>query len=237
MIAPARTQYVVLYARFSPRSRAHQCPSCDVQLDDLRRYCAGRGWLIAGEFRDDAVSGKSEVGRRGLRDAMAACKRGYIFLCRDQKRLARNMLDAFSLVSRLARRGVTFETLHDGSYDPRDPNKLGMFGMRAVFAEMERLRTSIDTKAKMRRFQRENRLMGSIPMLGKIRDPQDPKRTVDDPDQQRSIARILELNASGLSLRKIAAQLDSEGFRNPNGDHWTHTLVQSVLKREKEKTP
>lgn len=224
----------VLYARFSPRANSKNCPSCDVQLDDLRRHCEARGYTIVGEFRDDAKSGKSEKKRQGLRNAIAACRRGFVFLCRDQKRLARSLFDSFSLVRKLARRGVIFETLHDGSYDANDPNKLGMFGVKAVFAEMERLRISIDTRDKMRRHQANGRRMSNVPPYGYARDPADPKKLVPHAVEQMAISRIIELHGENRSLLEIGRLLELEGTLN-RGRSWNHKLLGRILRREAAK--
>ena len=47
----------ILYARFSPRRNAGECESIDTQLEALRAHATAQGYTVAGEFRDEAMSG------------------------------------------------------------------------------------------------------------------------------------------------------------------------------------
>ena len=49
---------VAIYARVSTTDQ-----TCENQLLELRRYCQARGWTIAREFVDHAVSGAKESPR------------------------------------------------------------------------------------------------------------------------------------------------------------------------------
>lgn len=58
----------------------------------------------------------------------------------------------------------------------------------------------------------------------------EPERFNVNLDEQKVIRRIRELRRHGRSLRKIAAQLDKEGYPARNG-RWRYDVVQRVLKR------
>ncbi len=248
----------IIYARYSPRPKRGGRNksiaeadalknSCDVQIADLQRYCDERGyrWSDALTFRDDAKSGKSLKKRRGLRKAFDAARGGMVFVCRDTKRLARNMLDAFLLVRRLTRRKVRFETFVEGAFDVTDSGKFGLFGIRAVMAEMERLNTSKVTKAKMLRHQYEgHRRMSNRLPYGFEHDPTSERLPGADGElgapmglrvsasEREDIALIVDLYANhGLSCQAIAETMNERG-RLCRGAPWWPATVWSILKRE-----
>lgn len=181
-------------------------------------------------FRDDALSGGSMRKRPGLKAALAACKRGTIFIARDTKRLARSMLDTFTIVTELTRRGVIFETIADGRYDAADINKIMVFGIKAVVAECERLAIKKDTKAKMLRHQANGRRMSKIPPFGFTTDPEDPTRLLPFDDEQPIVERIKRMHAEGESYRGIGRRLDAEGLLC-RGSHWQHKTIKRILER------
>lgn len=243
----------VLYARYSPRPEPKDSDkplskqdewkktraaedrdknSCDKQIEYGREYCARMGYDLREEsiFRDDALSGGSMRKRPGLKAALAACRRGMIFVARDTKRVARSMLDTFTVVTDLTRRGVIFETLVDGRYDATDVNKIMVFGIKAVVAECERLAIKKDTKAKMLRHQANGRRMSKIAPFGFAVDPEDATQLLPLDVEQPTIHRIKNLYAEGIALRAIGRQLESEGMLC-RGGKWQHRTLKKVLLR------
>lgn len=226
---PARA---FIYARFSPRAKAAECLSCDVQIADLRARAEQLGYEVDDDciFRDDALSGASLKKRVGFSEMMNRIRRGDVLMIRDYKRLARRTLDAFQVVTKLNVKGVRLYSLEDGEYDPNDTGKLIAFGVKAILAEVERIESGRKTKAKMLAHQAAGRLMSKEPQYGKMIDPDNPKRTLPCPKELATIARLLELHASGLSQRKIGEQLEAEGmlFRSRP---WGHKTIGRILKR------
>ena len=54
---------------------------------------------------------------------------------------------------------------------------------------------------------------------------------VENEEEQKAITIIKDLRQSGLSLRKIAAELESQGIKSKGGNPWNHRSVDAVLKR------
>lgn len=50
-------------------------------------------------------------------------------------------------------------------------------------------------------------------------------------EEQQTISRIRRMDADGLSLRKIAMQLEDLGIPGPKGNGWTHVHVRKILIR------
>lgn len=238
---PPRTRYAVIYARFSDRRDAAKCQSVKAQIVELKAQCEAAGYVIRGIYRDNAISGKSIGRRRGLRRAFKAVKRGDVFICRDTSRLARHLFDSFYLVRKLLNRGVIFETTADGIFDPKDPNKLLLFGMKAIVAEGTRLQISKDTRRETRRRQMPDgkgvasRMSKVIP-YGMRQHPTDDKLMIVHPEESAVIETILEIRQNNggepLGARAIARELDTRGIPFRGRLRWNHTTIRKILKRE-----
>src|SRR5438477_7722985 len=93
--------HAILYARFSPRPNEdeekrlrterpeEERDSISKQLARCRDFCKRRGWRIASEHTDEALSG-AEEDRPGLWDAVAALTKGSILVIDKMDRLARD---------------------------------------------------------------------------------------------------------------------------------------------------
>jgi DNA invertase Pin-like site-specific DNA recombinase len=75
---------VVIYSRVSTDRQVH-----DSQLQEVRAYCARRGWNDAQEFIDTASGAK--INRSGLEALMAQARRGRVdvIVCFKLDRLGR----------------------------------------------------------------------------------------------------------------------------------------------------
>jgi DNA invertase Pin-like site-specific DNA recombinase len=245
----------LIYARYSPRpERKYRDPerakrdarmrveyekknSCDVQIADLKALCLAAGYRIDEKliFRDDAKSGKALKQRsdlKRLRKYVRSRKsgRGLIVVCRDAKRLARNMLDSFMLVRWFVRRGCLFETRRAGRFDETDPMRLAYFGFESIMAEVERLNTAKETKRKMRSHMADGRRMSGIVQFGFTADPDDESRVIPVEHEQAVLARIYRLSAEGRGRREIARMLNSEGVGN-RGHKWNHVAIGRIMRR------
>jgi DNA invertase Pin-like site-specific DNA recombinase len=124
----------------------------------------------------------------------------------------------------------TGEVLRD---DPDDPMRAALRQVVGVFAELDRrmvvkwLRDGRSAKAGTGR-----KVTGSYPYgyvgVGKGRDRDAAPRT----DEQRAVARIVELRQAGESYRAIAATLDAEGHQPRRAASWSAMAVRAVAQRE-----
>lgn len=56
---------------------------------------------------------------------------------------------------------------------------------------------------------------------------------VADPAERAAVARMLELDAEGRSLREIAAALTAEGVPTKRGGRWQANTIRRILDRER----
>ena len=85
------------------------------QLQELQTYLATRQWTLAGEFRDEGVSGSKDR-RPALDRLMAEARRGKVdVICVwSLDRFGRNLAHVVTAVQELHERGVAFVSLKEG---------------------------------------------------------------------------------------------------------------------------
>src|SRR5216683_325530 len=126
--------HAAIYARVS----THNGQNPEMQLAELREYCARRGWEIVGEYVDAGVSGARE--RRPELDRMLiTCKRRQVdaVVVYRYDRFARSLRQLVNALCEFNELGVQFISLHEG-VDTSTPNGRLVFGIFASIAEFER---------------------------------------------------------------------------------------------------
>jgi DNA invertase Pin-like site-specific DNA recombinase len=175
---------VAIYARVS----THNGQNPEMQLAELREYCARRGWEIVGEYVDAGVSGARE--RRPELDRMlAACKRRQVdaVVVYRYDRFARSLRQLVNALCEFDSLGIQFVSLHEG-VDTSTPNGRLVFGIFASIAEFERelIRERVRSGLALARAQGKR--------IGR------PRRLVD-------AARVVELRRQGWSWAEIAREM------------------------------
>jgi DNA invertase Pin-like site-specific DNA recombinase len=184
MTAEATVIRAALYARVS--THAGQNP--EMQLAELREYCARRGWKIVGEYVDAGISGTHE--RRPELDRMlAACHRRQFdaVVVYRYDRFARSLRQLVNALCEFDSLGIKFVSLHEG-VDTSTPNGRLVFGIFASIAEFERelIRDRVRSGLALARAQGKR--------IGR------PPRHVD-------AVRVRELRAQGWSWPAIAKEV------------------------------
>lgn len=123
-----------LYARVS--TTHGQSP--EMQLRELREYCARRGWPVQGEYVDSGVSGAKER-RPQLDRLLAECRRRRVdaVVVYRYDRFARSLRQLVNALEEFCELRIEFVSLHEG-VDTSTPNGRLIFGIFASIAEFER---------------------------------------------------------------------------------------------------
>ena len=175
---------VAIYARVSTKDQ-----SCDMQLRDLRAYCAARQLTIAREYVDAGVSGTKDS-RPQLNELMGDARKRKLdaVLCWRFDRFARSTRHLLAALEEFRGLGVGFISYQE-NIDTSTPLGQALFVIIAAIAELERGLICERVTAGIRNARSKGKRLGR------------PTRYVD-------IDRVLELQASGKSLRQIAAELN-----------------------------
>jgi DNA invertase Pin-like site-specific DNA recombinase len=183
----------------------------DAQRDAIAKWAASNGVVVVAWHADLGVSGAAPPeARPGLLAAMSSLAehRAGLLIAAKRDRLGRDVV-ATAMLERLAQRAGARVVTADGIGSGDSPEAMLLRTLVDAFAAYERLvikaRTKAALKVKMNRFER----CGQI-AYGWALAP-DGVRLVPEPAEHAVLARIGALRASGLSLRRIVAQLDAEG--------------------------
>ena len=123
-----------LYARCSTTDQ-----NLDVQLHELRQAAQQRGWVVAGEYLDEGVSGAqdSRPGLDGLLKDAQAGKLDLVVVWRLD-RLGRSLKHLLKLLDELTSFGVGFTSLRDPGIDTTTASGRLLLQLLGAFAEFER---------------------------------------------------------------------------------------------------
>jgi DNA invertase Pin-like site-specific DNA recombinase len=222
----------ILYARFSPRPRAEECESVEMQLDRCRAFCAGLGYRVLSEHSDKDRSGARADNRPGLQAAIhAACSARGVLVVYSLSRLARNVDDARAIAKQLQRCGAELAMLRE-SIDTSTPMGKAFFTIMAVFDELEREQTAVRTSDAMLRHQGAGRRMSRLDRCpyGTQPDPADLDRLIENPAEAAVLRQIEEMRASGHGSKAIAARLNALGAPC-RASRWHHSTIRKILAR------
>ena len=184
-----------IYARVS-KSTGAQSP--EMQLRELREFCARRGWTLFGEYVDQA-SGSIE-NRSALQRLLSDCRRRRVkvVVVYRYDRFARSLRQLVNALEEFRALNIDFVSLHEG-VDTSTPNGRLIFGIFASIAEFERelirerIKSGLDAaRAKGKRLGRPRGISNGAGGL---------RTEVED------AAQIRALRSTGTSWRAISKQL------------------------------
>jgi site-specific DNA recombinase len=225
----------VIYARFSPKPRAEDSESIELQLEACRKYCNDKGYEIAGEFSDRAISGKEED-RPGLWDALDALGPGYVLVAHKHDRLARDVYVS-EIIRRAARkRRAKVEVVADiGNGDSPGDELIGQ--VLQAFAQYERRIIAARTKAAKLRIQASGIAISVHPPYGKQFGPEENikgrifRTLVDDPEEILIAERIRMLRFERrYGLSEIARRLNMDAVPS-RGTKWRAGAIKRICER------
>src|ERR1700758_1211309 len=174
---------VAIYARVSTKDQ-----SCELQLRDLRAYCAARGFSVQREYVDVGESGAKDS-RPQLNDLMAAARKrlfdavvGWRF-----DRFARSTKHLLLALEEFRALGIQFSSYQE-NIDTSSPLGQALFTIVSAVAQLERDLIRERVSAGVRNARAKGKEFGR------------PRRVVNQDELRR-------LRLEGASLRQIAATL------------------------------
>jgi DNA invertase Pin-like site-specific DNA recombinase len=191
-----------IYARVSTRD---QC--CDLQLRDLRAYCAARQLAVVREYVDAGVSGTKDS-RPQLNELMDDARKRKLdaVLVWRFDRFARSTRHLLAALEDFRGLGVGFISYQE-NIDTGTPLGQALFVIIAAIAELERGLICERVNAGIRNARANGKRLGR------------PRQHVD-------LDRIRDMRAAGMSLRQVAANL-ALGYGT----------VRAALESSERKTP
>lgn len=212
------------YLRVSTDQQFLSGAGLDAQEDACRRAAGD----LAGIYRDEGVSGKTGLDKRpALLEAIAELDKGDVLIVAKRDRLGRDPLVVAMIEAAIQRKGARVVSAAGEGTDSDSPTDILMRRMVDAFAEYERLVIGARTKAALGAMKVRGERVGSIPYGYRVAS--DGKTLIADTDEQETLAMVRQLEASGLSLRAIAARLETAGRRS-RGTGWHPQTIKNILK-------
>lgn len=228
----------IAYVRVSTEEQAQEGVSLEAQEARIRSYCQMQGLELLEVVSDQGVSASKPMSKRaGGARVLAAVKAGEAdaVVALKLDRLFRNARDCLAVTEGWQKRGAGLHLLDMGGQAVDTSSAMGQFFllMMAGVAQMERTLIAERTSAALAHKRAKGEKTGGDAPLGFKADRSgDVARLEADQGESGAVERMRELAAKGVTVRRIAAQLESEGFK-PRGKRWHPTTVHRTLKRLK----
>ena len=236
-----------LYCRLSRDDNMDsESNSIQNQKKILQKAAKEKGYTDTLFFVDDGITGTT-MNRPGFQKMVQAIENGYIsaVFVKDLSRLGRNYIEVGRLTEEFfPAHDVRLVAVSDGIDSDEGENEFAPFKniMNEYYAR------DISKKRKI-----VNKLKGnsgiplSPPPYGYIKDPDNPKFWIVDPEPAEVVRRIYRMALDGYGLAEIAATLERDGVFNPTyywrskgtsrggskstvePTKWGHTTVKKIL--------
>lgn len=221
---------VVAYMRVSSDRQADEGYGLDVQRADIEKWAAEGGHTIVGWEQDEETGKNGLEHREGLARAVQMVEEGAAptLVVHRYDRLARKLYVQMTVINRVAELGGTVVSVKEPDVDGPDELRELIRNILGAIAEFDRARivTRLRAGAERKAAAGSRYAWGGRPPYGWRAER---KELVPDEDEQAVLRWIHELHEDGLSSRKIAEQLNHEGFTRRAGGAWHHENVRRAL--------
>ena len=214
------------YIRVSTEEQAAHGISLDAQRAKIAAYALTKDLDLVDIVEDAGKSGKDlkrpgvqlvlEMARRRQIDAVIIVKLDRMFRC---------TVDALNTAQDFDKRGVALHSIHE-SLDTQSAMGKFFFTLTAALAEMERGLIGERTRAALARKKERREIYGEVPYGFDVVDGS----LVDNPQEQATKARIMNLRDRGLSYQKVADTINADGVPTKKGCAWTAMQISRVAK-------
>lgn len=216
------------YIRVSTTGQADSGTSLEAQRSKIEAY-ATINELNLDILEDAGISAKSldRPGMAKLLKLIQSRKVNMVIVCKVD-RISRSVADLSRLIELFNKNKVEFVSIAD-SIDTTSANGRLNINLLASVNMWEReiiSERTVEAMAVMR--SNGKRISRYAPYGYKLNG----SGVVEDIDEQKACTAIQELRQSGLSLRRIGAELERRGFCSRSGKVLSAQTINSVLKRE-----
>ena len=210
-------QITALYCRLSQEDlRAGESLSIENQRLMLKEYADRNGFHNCQFYVDDGYSGVSN-NRPDYVRMLNDIENGLVgtVIVKDQSRLSRNYLEAGRLMDLVfPAYDVRFIAITDGVDTVNGTSDWS--GLTNYLNDFYARDTSKKVRAVQRAKGERGERVGTTIAYGYMKDPNDPKQIVPDPETAPVIKRIFEMYANGKGIKRICAALEADEVQSPS---------------------
>jgi DNA invertase Pin-like site-specific DNA recombinase len=204
---------IIGYVRVSTEEQGTEGAGLEAQKQAIEQECQRKGWTLL-RIEQDVASGKSTNGRPGLHRALEAIRTGEAqgIVVAKLDRLTRSVVSFGQLLQEATKAGWNIVAL-DFGLDLSTPQGKLVANVLVSVAEWEREMIGLRTKEALA-----------------VRKAQGVRLGREQVIAPELADRIRAMRDSGMTLRAVARQLNTEGIPAPVGSEWRHTSFRSLLK-------
>jgi len=221
---------IVGYLRVSTDQQAESKLGLEAQKKAIQDYSKRTGNEVFCFFSDEGISGSLSLEKRpGLMSAISALKKGSILVVSGRDRLSRgDVLSMAMIESMVSKKGAKIISAQGEGTENDDISGVLMRRMVDAFAEYERLLIGARTKSALKAKKDRGQRTGHIPFGKRLAD--DGIHLEQDEKEQDILKQMRDLQKEGLSIRKIAKELNHREAFNRGEATWNNASVHRILK-------
>ena len=222
------TTKAIGYIRVSTRDQAESGVSLEAQRTKIEAYAVLHDLDLVDVIEDAGFSAKS-LDRPGMADLLRLIrgrKVGVVIVAKLD-RITRSVRDLGEPIELFQRSGVEFASVGDNIDTSTASGRLVLNVMGSV-SQWEREAIGERTSEALAVMRSNGRRISRHAPYGFRFDGQG---WVEDEHEQRGVDFMRQLRADGLSLRRIAAELERHGHHNRQGRRLSAQTIANVLKR------
>jgi DNA invertase Pin-like site-specific DNA recombinase len=218
------------YARVSTEKQADHGVSLEAQTGKIRAMALVHGAELSEIIVDGGESAKS-LNRPGMARLLALVdsRKVQAVIVAKLDRLTRSVKDLCELLELFERRGVALISVAESLDTSSAAGRLVLNIMTAV-SQWEREAIGERTRDALRHKLTKGERVGNIAYGSRLAS--DGVHVEPEPNEQAVIAAIGDLRAKGRSLRRIAKDLNTRGWRTRRGSEWRLESVARVAASE-----
>jgi DNA invertase Pin-like site-specific DNA recombinase len=222
----------IAYIRVSTEEQATEGVSIEAQEQAIRAYCTLRSLELVDLVIDAGVSaGKALSKREGGNRVLQAVQKGEVDSVVSYKldRLFRDCSDCLDVTRIWDKSGTSLHLLDLGGQAVDTSSAMGRFFLTVMAgaAELERNQIRERTSAAMQhKIQKGEYTGGKVPYGFNL--AADGKTLERDQNEQEIRDLVQSLRNKGLSLRKIAQELQDRGFKTRTGKNWHPQSIANI---------
>jgi putative DNA-invertase from lambdoid prophage Rac len=219
------------YARVSTERQADSNITLDEQQHRIQARCLENGWgTLERVFVDGGVSGSIPLGKRPEGgQLLAVLKPGDIILAAKLDRCFRSAADALATIEDFRRRKISLWLLDLGGDCSGNGISQLIITILSAVADFERGLIGERVAATKANLRRQGKHQGGVRpfgfRFGRATGAGKSRKLIPDEAEQRAIAEMATMRATGMSLMAISAALQAQGFRI------SHQSVKNILER------
>lgn len=218
----------VIYARFSSDMQREE--SIDAQVRACCSYCQSKGYLVVGQYVDEAKSGRELTKRDAYNQMLADALEDKfdIIIFHKIDRNSRNELNYYTTKDKLEKLGIRYE--YAVQHIDASPEGQMMEGVLVSMAAYYSRNLSKETKKGLNENAYKAQFNGGFAPFGyKIVD----KHYVIDDQEAEAIRLIFDLYVSGHSSKNICCALATKGYTTRNGKHFGKNTIYDIIGNER----